>query len=324
VRLAFLRAALGALALAAAPRTPRAQQLAASGGGTVTVGDTVTIVLRATLPAGATIAGDPHPRDSLPSSVRLYALDTLPPSAGGAARYRARIGFFQTGSLTSPAFALPYRRAGAEAPDSVVSGAVLVTVTPTLPDTAIAMRDIRPFAALGGSSGGGSRWWLVAVLALVLAAAVAVGLRARARGGAPAARPAVAEPPLGAYEAARERLEALAASNLAARDVAGVYDHATDALRRYLEAVHDTPAIHRTTPELLAALPAGLAATRAAARALLGDADLVKFARLRPGASAAGAFVERAIQLLDAWHEAEPAPAGAGAPAAAQEADALR
>jgi len=301
------------------PRAARAQHLEASGGGTVTVGDTVTIVLRASLPAGATIAADPHPRDSLPNSVRLLAIDTLPRAADGARRYRARIAFFQTGSLTSPAFAVGYRRAGAEAPDSIVSGAVLVTVTPTLPDTAVLMRDIRPIASLGGSAGGASRWWIVAIAALVVAAAAAVAVRGRRppRAAMPAAP---AAPPLGAYEAARRRLVTLASSALIASDVAAFYDEATDVLRRYLEAEFDIPAAHRTTPELLRALPTALADTEAAASVMLGEADFVKFARLRPRTDAARAFLTGALALLDQWHDAAPAPS----PNAAEDADALR
>jgi len=293
---------LAALTVALAPRAAAAQHLEVSGGGTVTVGDTVTIDLRATLPDGASIAGDPHPRDSLPNSVRLLELDTLPRAVDGAHRYRARIAFFQTGSLTTPAFALPDRRAGAEATDSVVSGAVLVTVMATLPDTAVAMRDIRPIASFGGAAGSASRWWLVVIAALLAAAGAAIARRAR--GHRPAPMPAAPiEQPLGAYDAARARLRGLGDTELASRDVARFYDEVTDTLRRYLEAAHDIPAVHRTTPELLRTLPAALAPSAAATGALLGEADFVKFARLRPDLAAARAFAARAAGLLEAWHE---------------------
>jgi len=293
---------LAALTIALAPRAAAAQHLDASGGGTVTVGDTVTIDLRATLPDGASIAGDPHPRDSLPNSVRLLSLDTLPRAADGARRYRARIAFFQTGSLTSPAFALPYRRAGAEAADSVVSGAVLVTVMATLPDTAVAMRDIRPIASFGGSARSASPWWIVAIAGLLVAAAWAIVRRARRHRPEPIPAAPI-DQPLGAYEAARARLRALGDSDLASRDVARFYDEVTDTLRRYLEAAHEIPAVHRTTPELLRTLPAALAPSAAATGALLGEADFVKFARLRPDLPSARAFAAHAADLLDAWHE---------------------
>ncbi len=302
-----------------APRVASAQRLEASGGGTVTVGDTVTIVLRATLPAGAIVAGDPHLRDSVPNSVRFLAVDTMPPAANGARRYRARIAFFQTGSLTSPAFALSYRRGGEEISDSVVSGAVLVTVAPTLPDTAVAMRDIRPIASLGGSDGAGSRWWIVAVAALIAAAVAAVVLRARRR-RRPATPAAPVAAPLGAYNGARRRLAALASSSLAVSDVARFYDDVTDILRRYLEAECGVPAVHRTTPELLHALPPALAHAAPATTAVLGEADFVKFARLRPRPDAARAFLAAASALLDRWHDATPPPP----PNVAEEVDALR
>jgi len=54
---------------------------------------------------------------------------------------------------------------------------------------------------------------------------------------------------------------------------------------------------------------------------VLGEADLVKFARLRPDPGAARAFVERAAALLDQWHAAAPPQLASVAP---EEADAFR
>lgn len=296
-----------ALIGAAVPRVAHAQRLEVSGGGVVTIGDSVTLMLRATLPAGAIADGLPHPRDSLPSSVRLLSVDSLRRRGDNALLYRARIALYQVGSLTSPAFALTYHMPEQEQPDSVVSGAVLVTVIATLPDTAVAMRDIRPLAPLGGEAV--SHGWMIFIAALVVATLVALAVRARRGAVVPDAAALPPVQPLTAYETARARLDEIRRAGWSDADVARHYDEAADVLRRYLEGAHGVPAVRRTTPELLRDLPDSLRVGGAAAElgALLGEADLVKFARFRPRPRAAAPFLARIEALLEGWHAA-PAP----------------
>jgi hypothetical protein len=109
------------------------------------------------------------------------------------------------------------------------------------------------------------------------------------------------------YERALRRLASVEREEWVARgDVARHYDEVTEALRRYLEEEHGLPALDRTTPELLRALPEQLSTggLRARCAALLDEADLVKFARLRPEPSVADAFLARARALLASWREA--------------------
>ena len=307
-RLALLAAWLIAVLVAGVAPALRAQRLDVSGGGTVTIGDPVTVVLRATLPAGAIIEDLPHPRDSLASTIRLIGVDTVRRPGDGALLYRARIAFYQTGSLTSPAFALTYRMPAREALDSVVSGAVLVTVLPTLPDTATAMRDIRAFAPLGAD--GRSRWWLIVIAVLLAAAVAAVALRSRGRSAARRAPPAPPIPAPTAYDAARARLDAIRRADWAAIDVERHYDETADVIRRYLEDAFDVPAVHRTTSELRRALPGALRGGGPGRDviALLGEADLVKYARLRPDPRTARAFLDRTDALVARWPAAAAAP----------------
>lgn len=295
--------ALAALLIGAAAPAAHAQRLAVSGGGTVTIGDTVTLALRATLPAGAVPDGPPHPRDSLPSSVRLLDVQPLRGAGDSTVAYRARIALYQTGSLTSPAFALTYHLPQEERTDSVVSGAVLVTVMATLPDTASVMRDIRPLAPLGGASSW--PWWIVLIVALAVATVVALVVRARGRARHAIAAVPVTAPPPGAYDAARIRLDEIRRAGWATTDVARHYEAAADVLRGYLARAHGVPAVHRTTSELLRELP-GTLTDGGELAALLGEADLVKFARLRPPPRPALAFLDRVAALLDRWHAAEP------------------
>ncbi|HEY7878372.1 MAG TPA: hypothetical protein VIC55_09105 [Gemmatimonadaceae bacterium] len=322
MRIAF--ALVTAVLVSVAPRAARAQRLDVSGGGTVTIGDPVTLVLHAALPAGATVESPPHPRDSLPSSVRLIGVDTIRRAGDGALLYRARVAFYETGSLTSPAFALTYRMPGREALDSVVSGALLVTVMATLPDTAIAMRDIRPFAALGGQES--TRWWVAVIAALIAGAIAAIVIRARRRTPARLAVPAESVRPLSAYEAARAHLDAVRRAGWLDGDVERHYEEIAETLRRYLEHAHAVPAVRRTTSELLRTLPDALRAEGMDVElgAMLGEADLVKFARLRPAARPALAFLERATALLDRLHAASASSAPPSPSSVHREHDAIR
>ncbi len=121
------------------------------------------------------------------------------------------------------------------------------------------------------------------------------------------------------YTARAARLDGIAAECYAERgEVDRHYEAVADALRDYLEAAEELPARERTTTELLWSLPPRLAEVglRRRVQDVLGDADLVKFAKLRPQADDADQFVERARDLLDRWHRA--------AAPAAEELDAVR
>jgi hypothetical protein len=112
------------------------------------------------------------------------------------------------------------------------------------------------------------------------------------------------------------RLDAIEAASWAARgDVALHYEAVADALRDYLEAADGIPARERTTTELLWSLPPRLAegGLRRRVQEVLGDADLVKFAQLRPRPDEAARYTTRARDLLEGWHRAAPASEGVDA-----------
>ena len=131
---------------------------------------------------------------------------------------------------------------------------------------------------------------VAAALAALAGGAALVARRLRRR-ALPAPAPALARAaptaePLSAYAAAVERLAAIEREGLPARE--------------------------RTTAALARALPRRLAegGLRQRCRAVLGSADLVKFARVRPGEAQAAAFLAAARDLLDRWqHASHPAPA---------------
>jgi hypothetical protein len=170
---------------------------------------------------------------------------------------------------------------------------------------------------------------------LALALAGWLTWRARRRGPAavvpPPQAPAAALATRDPYDVAADRLAAIERERWSARDVARHYAEVTDVLRDYLEA-HGVPARERTTLELRWTLAPGLLAGRGRRRfeAVFDAADLVKFARLRPAAGEAAAFLVEARALLTQWREVlgrgtldHDVLTGA-APAAAGKPDAIR
>jgi len=292
----------------------RAQRLDASTSARhPTVGDPVIVELRATLPNGAALVSDtPSVADSVPSSMRILDAGAMRRTADGVFVGRVRMAFFRPGALTIPAFTLSYHSGAGATTDTLRSRALQIAIASVLPDlNQEPMRDIKALAPLPGER----RvvvWPAVVTLALLAMAAYAAyhtrRRRAIAGEGVADAIDTAATP----YERALRRLANVEREGWATHgDVARHYDAATDAVRRYLEEAHGLPALDRTTPELLRALPESLAAggLRARCAALLDEADLVKFARLRPEPSAADAFLGRARALLAGWHEAAEHPA---------------
>jgi hypothetical protein len=162
----------------------------------------------------------------------------------------------------------------------------------------------------------------VAVLAAAIALSIAYLVARRRRKRRAAALAAATAPPPAPpspYEIALQRLLEVESARWPERgETALHYALTADVLRAYLEEAHGVPALERTTGELLWTLPPALSGRgmRAECGALLDEADLVKFARLRPSAQAAGEHLRRARALVERWHAAalpEPAEAVADA-----------
>ncbi|HEY9478547.1 MAG TPA: hypothetical protein VIP79_00590, partial [Gemmatimonadaceae bacterium] len=270
------------------------------------------------LPEGARLVTDtPHVADSLSEGVRLLEAGALHRGRDDALTGRVRLTFFRPGTQSTPAFALTYRTASGAGIDTLGSDALRIDVVRVLPDlNVVPMRDIKDLDTLPGASRFPA--WLVAVFVslgvLIYVAGRAwrrsmVGTLASDSGsGWPA-------PALAPHELAMAVLADIERAGWAARgDVERHYAAVADVLRRYLEDAHGVRALRRTTPEILRSL-SGVAAAdgrREECYALLREADLVKFARLRPGTEAAGVFLVRARSLIDAWDESARAAMAAG------------
>jgi hypothetical protein len=171
---------------------------------------------------------------------------------------------------------------------------------------------------------GGSRvlWpWILAAIALLLAMlALAYWLRRRRRPGEDAAAVRIT-----AAERALDRLDSRRGIVLAQGGAFyTLYDELAQALREYLTAVEPTIGEDLTSTEVAALAPARLEQDAAPLAALLGGADLVKFARAAPTPDRAlrdWADARAWVQRVDEVRRArEQAAAEAARAAAAREA----
>jgi hypothetical protein len=253
------------------------------------------------LPPGAQLLDSvPHLRDTLPDGVHLLSTEPLHLTAGGYAS-EMRFAVFRPVTTHLPSLVVLYRADGAV--DTLASAPIAVTVVPIVPGESGALRDIKGLDAtpLTAFSVAGGTACLIAVLFLVRSV-----LRRR---HAKAHAPGVVAPIPTAYDRAVAALDAMAVTGLPDPvDVVRLYERATDVVREYIDAMLALPALERTTPEILRALPPSRLRDggREALRTLLMDADLVKFARERPAPGAAAAFVRQARGVVDALRDLAP------------------
>jgi hypothetical protein len=279
------------------------------------VGDTVTIRFRLHLDERDLLYDTiPKPAERTPDWVRVLQVDKLRRDPNRVFIGRARVAFYRTGRQAVPIFELPFMRSvKGLSRGTLPSDSASVEIVPLIADPSSAtLRDIkepppprgpRPLVLAGG------------LAALLVTGWIAWRLRRRAPAEAPVPAAGVEvtqPPPPDPYEIALARLGEI--ERWSARDVARHYEAVTDALRGYLEA-RGVPARERTTSELRWLLPPELLAGGARHRFedVFEDADLVKFARWRPDAGTAAAFLPSARELLAGWRAAGPAEEVAGA-----------
>lgn len=276
----------------------------------VAVGEQVAVHIEAHLGSSARLLElAPRPADSLPDGVRVVSMDSLTATGGGAFVARMRVAFFRPGVASVPALALAYRSSANAPPDTMRSRPVSIEVVGSLPPGNQPMRDIKALEPLAPRAR--TTRWLVMMAALALlvllflAGRRLAGWRAHRRATrAPTtspARPVTVSP----FDRARAQLEEIEAAHWPALgQVTLHYERVADVLRRFLEDGLGVRTSDRTTEELVWSLAQGLSedGQREECLALLEEADLVKFARLRPDEAAAARFLARAHALLDSWH----------------------
>ena len=275
------------------------------------VGDSVTLHFRIRLhERDQPLDSVPQVVGALSPGVRVLSVEKLRRAADRVYDGTARIAFYRTGRRPVPTFGLQFMRVvEGVSRATLMSDSAFVDITPVLPAGNPPLKDIkelerRPLPV----------WlWLAPALTLLIAAAGFYRLsRRRRRRSEVVAKPDSPPEPVAPspYETAREQLDILERERWPARGgVARHYEIAAQVLRQYLEHAHGVGALERTTPELLWALPPHLSrgGLRDRCHAVLDEADLVKFAEVRPGESQAADFLGRARQLLASWHEADVA-----------------
>ncbi len=313
---------------AAPPRQASSPTLAVEAApATATVGEPIELRFTATLPPGWTLV---WPR--LGGAWGPFEVAAVGPRQAGAGGDGAVVErrvitatAFTTGTLATP----PLRLAavdGAGAVHDVEAPSVDVTIRSVLGATDRTARPPRGPVALPQPWRGPLVAGLLAAIA-ALVAALGWALRRLAARRAPA-HDAPADPSLDfrtPLDRARAALDALARADLPGRGrVVAHYAELAAILRALVEGAYGLPALERTTAELAAAFgPSGGRDPEVEPLlALLGDADLVKFARIVPDAATARASLADAAALVGPlWAAAERRRIAAEAAAAAARRD---
>jgi hypothetical protein len=227
----------------------------------------------------------------------------------------ARVAFYRTGRRPVPIFGVPFMRVTEGISRATLpSDSAFVDIKAVLPPAGNpALKDIRELETRPRPL-----WPWLALVAAMLTAGLLLRFRRKA------VSPAVVEVPNSPagppeptpYELAVAALDRAEAERWPARGKIELhYEAVAQTLRQYLEAAHEVGALERTTSELLWAIPPhlGRGGLRDQCQEILTEADLVKFAEMRPSETAAADSLIRARRLLAAWHAISPAGEGAHA-----------
>ena len=273
------------------------------------VGDLVSLHFRVRLDEGDLLYDSvPKPMIDVPEGVRILSVEKLSRGPDRIYTGLAQVAFYRTGRQPAPVFGLPFMRAVKGVTRAMLtSDSAFVEIDPVAPAGNPALKDIKEIERQRGPDP-----LLVAGTLAAAAVVLVIGFLGWRRRPAPIVPAEPSGPPvvtLGPYDAALARLAQIEQAQWPARgDVDRHYAAVADTLRRYLEEAHGVPALERTTGELRCALPQILvdAGLKERCGALLGEADLVKFARARRDAQIAERFARDARALLDEWHAAAP------------------
>lgn len=307
---------LAALLLGAAPLGSQSLELVPERT-RATIGDPIRFKVTVRLRPGMALI-DLYPRSLVPPprGIRVLSSDTLRPVGNDVYEGQARVAFYRLGPQPVPTLGLIFRPDPDEPPDTLVHLPVSIEITPTLAAGNPELRDIKPLQPLGGPV------WMQ-IVGILAGVAAAFGWLWR-RGRRHAEPPAPLTPLAGPFEAALARLAALEAESRASGNgILPLYTGVSDLVRDCLRQVGALPNAGLTTPEVGERLPRWLAdgPQRRQCELILTEADLVKFARVRPDFRTASDHVTRTRQLLEGWRDRTapiPAPAEPPSPRTAE------
>lgn len=273
--------------------------------GKATIGDPISFDITVRLRPGNELI-DIYPRTLVqpPKGIRVLSADTLRPAGNGVYRGKARMAFYRVGPQPVPTLALLYRAAPGDPPDTLLHMPVSIEITPILEAGNPSLRDIKPLQPLGGPV------WIQVTVLVALVAGAFYWLWRRGRSRTPHVAEAVV-PLAGPFDAALARLGALeAAARGSGNGILPLYSGVADVVRDCLRQVGAIPHAGLTTDEVGERLPGWLATAdgRGRCHAVLAEADLVKFARVRPDLSTAAEHLARTRALLEGWRDAAAPP----------------
>ncbi len=290
----------------------------------LTVGDQFTLRLKATYPAEGEIVLPALPREWGPFEVLdQRALPTVENQDGTRTAAReATVTLWTPGAHPTPDLDVRYRTADDK--QTIAVPPLTVTVASVLTEDDVEKRDLKPQATLPRPF----PWpWVLGGLSLIGLVGVWGWLwytRWRRSPDAPAA-PVIVDlrPP---EEIAYHELDRIAAIDLPSQgDMKGHYTLIADCLRQYVQGRYHLPALDRTTWELMTMMRRASAnrdlidrGHTGLLRELLEEADLVKFAKVRPPVAQARDAVERARHFVTITTPAPPAETTPGNPSTTQ------
>lgn len=264
------------------------------------VGDILTIKVTVTMREGQSLLElVPHSLLPPPEGMRIVSTDTLKQTDDLTYTGNIRMAFYRIGKQPVPTLGLLYTVETGALPDTLVHAPLSIEIVPILPAGNPSLKDIKPLERLGGPA-----WLPITLLTLGLVFAIWWLFRRRAGVTPLWKRRKPAMPPRTPYAAGVARLDALEQQVIAnGNGVEPSYAEVAEIIRTALIEAAILPHPGVTTGELRSALPIELADEGAGdtCAALLTDADLVKFARLRPDLDAARGQIARARVLLTGW-----------------------
>lgn len=268
--------------------------------GKLKLAETFTFRVEASLPESYSIKPDTAAAGNSEFEVRAFARISVKKEIGlRTETFEIEVKPFTLGVSTFPALAWELKGEGVPEGTVIKTSTFTVEVLPLFEKTeGQEIRDIyKPYGYIP---------WLLIILLTVLAALLAwyIYTRLRGGGGAGAAGPAWYDSRI-PYQRARDRLEKFEKTALAASGkMKEYYTGLTSILRLYLQEEFSIDAALMTTADLGRELKKTGADIKTALRAreFLHKADLVKFARMRPGDAAADAVA--LSELLMEFHRA--------------------
>ena len=308
MRVGVLAGIVGALAVGQ-PAAAQAARIAMTVDTTlIHVGDPVTVQLSVDHPEGWVVEW-PDSFEVAPFEVLHAGLATpVAAAAGGGLHSTATlvITSFELGELELPAITVPVTATDGTT-RMLVTDPFRIGVESVGLDESGDLRDIKGPLSLARS------WWAVllwVLLAAVLAGGAAYYLYRRRRGPEPESRPAVPRAPSRPFhELALEALRALEKSSLLERGQVKEYHvRISEIIRRYIEGQFEVPALELTTGEVADGMRQAALGTAITEpfRGFLERCDLVKFAKLRPGAEDSRELMGRARELVRTTSGAAP------------------